>query len=53
MKLDFLVASANEMIDDMRGRGVAACAAEPLLANETLDNALRIVNAAVAVTGLV
>ena len=48
MELNFLVASADEMVDDVRGRGVAAGATEPFLADKTLDDAGGIVDAAIA-----
>jgi len=35
----YLVASAHKMVDDMRGRGVAASATEPLIAYQALDYA--------------
>ena len=47
MQLNLLVASANQMIDDVGGRGVAAGAAEPLVTGEALDDASRIVNTAI------
>ena len=37
MQDDFLMFSADKMIDDMRGGGIATRIAEPLGANETLD----------------
>jgi hypothetical protein len=47
VQLDLLMASANQMINDVGGRGVAAGAAEPFVAGEALDDASRIVNAAI------
>lgn len=49
MKLDLLVASSYQMVDDVGRRGVAAGTAEPLVASQALDDAGRIVNAAVSV----
>jgi hypothetical protein len=47
VKLDFLVAGADEVVDDVRGGSVSAGAAEPLGAGQTSDDAARVVNAAV------
>jgi hypothetical protein len=49
VQLHFLVASADEVVDDMRGGRIATGAAEPLLADEALDYAGGIVDAAVSV----
>ena len=47
MQLNFLVASSNEMVDDMGGRSVTTGTAKPLVAGQALDNAARIVNTAI------
>jgi hypothetical protein len=47
VELDFLVAGANKVVDDVRGRRVATSAAEPLTAGETFDDATGVVNTAV------
>lgn len=47
MQLDFLVAGADEMVDNVRGRRVAAGTAEPLAAGKALDDAAGVVDAAV------
>ena len=44
---DFLVFSAHEMVDDMRGRCIASGIAEPLGADQTLDDGCRRMNATV------
>lgn len=44
---DFLVFSAHEMVDDMGGRCIASRIAEPLGADQTLDDRGRRVNATV------
>lgn len=51
MQLDLLVASTNEVVDNMGGRGIAAGAAEPLVALlvQALDDARRVVDAAIAI----
>lgn len=38
MKYDFFVLGANEMVDNMGGRRVSARVAEPLGANQALDD---------------
>jgi hypothetical protein len=48
VELDFLVAGANQVVDDVRGGSVAAGAAEPLVAGQALDDAGGVVDAAVA-----
>ena len=48
MQLDLFVASADQMVDDVRRRGIAASATEPLIAGETLDNASSIVDATIS-----
>lgn len=48
MQLDFLVASSNEVIDDMRRRGIATGAAEPLVARETFHHAAGVMDTAVS-----
>ena len=48
MELDFLVASSNQVVDDVRRRSVPARAAEPLVAGQALDDAASIVDAAVS-----
>ena len=45
---DFLVFSAHEMVDDMRGRCIASGVAEPLGADQTLDERCKRMNATVA-----
>lgn len=47
MELDFFVAGADKVIDDVRRRRVAAGAAEPLAACQTLDNTACVMDAAV------
>lgn len=48
MKLYFLVPCANQVVDDMGRRGVAARTAKPLLAGKAFDDAVRVVDAAVS-----
>ena len=48
MELDFLVASSNKVVDDVRRRSVAAGAAEPLVAGQALDDAASVVYATVS-----
>ena len=48
MQDDFLVLSAHEMVDDVRGRRVPARVAKPLLADEALDDRCRGVDATIA-----
>lgn len=48
MQLDFLVAGADEVVDDVRRRSVAAGAAEPLVAAEALDDAAGVVDPTVS-----
>lgn len=47
VQLDFLVAGAYEMIDDMRRRRITAGAAEPFTAGKALDDAAGVVNTAI------
>lgn len=47
MQLDFLVAGADQMVDDVRRRRVATGTAEPLAAGQTLDDAPGVVDATV------
>jgi hypothetical protein len=47
VKLNFLVASANKVIDDVRRGSVAASAAEPFVAGKTFHNTARVMNATV------
>lgn len=49
MQLHFLVPSADKVVDDVRGRGVAASTAEPFVTAQTLDDTGRIVDATVSV----
>lgn len=51
MQLNFLVAGANQVIDDMGRRRISTGAAEPLVARKTFDNAARVMNATVAKPG--
>lgn len=48
MQLDLLVASPNEMVDDVRGGCVATSAAKPLIAGKAFDNTARVVDAAIS-----
>jgi hypothetical protein len=48
MQLDFFVSSADQVVDDVGGRSVATCTAEPFTAGQTFDNAARIMDAAVS-----
>jgi hypothetical protein len=48
VQLDFLVPGADQVVDDVGGGGVAAGAAEPLVAGQALYDAGGIVYAAVA-----
>lgn len=48
MQLHFLVSSANKMVDNVRGGGVAASTAEPFVAAQTLDDTGGVVYAAVS-----
>jgi hypothetical protein len=47
VQLDLLVAGADQMVDNVRRRRVAAGAAEPLGAGKALDDAAGVVDAAV------
>ena len=47
VELHLLVACADKVVDDVRTTCVAACRAEPLAAGEALDDAARVVDAAV------
>jgi len=49
MQDDFLVLGTNEVIDDVRGRGIATRVAEPFGADETLYDGGRVVNPTVAI----
>ena len=53
MELHLLVASANKVVDDVRGRGIATGAAEPLVAGQALDDTAGVVDAAIAALLLV
>lgn len=48
MQRDLLVLGANEVVNDVRTRGRAARVAEPLVADEALDDAGGVVDTAVA-----
>ena len=48
MELNFLVTGAHEVVDDVRGRGVTAGTAEPLVARQTFGDTALVVDAAVA-----
>jgi hypothetical protein len=50
MQNDFLVLGTNEVVDDVRGRSVAAGVAEPFCADETFDDGCRGVDTTVAAT---
>jgi hypothetical protein len=52
VELDFLVASADQVVDDVGGRGVAASAAEPLVASKTLDDTASTVDATISTVKL-
>jgi hypothetical protein len=47
VQLDLLVASADQMVDDVGGRGIAPGTAEPLVAGEAFDDASCIMNATI------
>lgn len=51
MKLDLLMAGADQVVDDVRGRGVPTGAAEPLGTTETADDGAWVVDAAIAGRG--
>lgn len=53
MKLDFFVASSDEMVYDMRRSAIATGAAEPFVAGQTFDNTTRGVDAAVSIHSMV
>jgi len=48
VKLYFLVASADKVVDDMRGRSVPTSAAEPFGTTQTSNDGTWIMNAAIA-----
>lgn len=48
MQLNFLVSGSDQMVDDVRGRRVAAGRTEPFVAGQTFDDASRVVDATVA-----
>lgn len=47
MQDNFLVLSTHQVIDDVRGRGIAARVAEPLGTDEAFDDRSRVVYSAV------
>lgn len=49
MQLYFLVAGSDKVIDDVRGRSVAASAAKPFAASQTANNAASVMDAAVPI----
>jgi hypothetical protein len=49
VQLDLLVATSNQVVDDVGGRSVASGAAEPLVASQALDDASWIVDSTIAV----
>lgn len=49
VELYFLVSSADEVIDDVGGGGIATGTAKPLATSKTSDNAARVVNTTVSV----
>jgi hypothetical protein len=49
VELHFLVSCADEVIDDVGGRGVATGTAKPLATSKTSDNAAGVVNTTVSV----
>ena len=52
MKLDFLVACSDKMVDDVGGRGITSGATEPFAASEAPNDAAGIVDAAVSCSGV-
>ena len=50
VKLDFLVTSANEMVDNMRRARISSGTAKPLVASKTLNDRTRRVNTAVSMS---
>ena len=52
MEDDFLVFGSDQVIDNMRGRRIAARIAEPLCTYETLYDGGRVVDAAIAKSSL-
>ena len=50
MKLDFLVSGANQVVDDVGGRGVTTRAAKPLAAPKAFHDGAWVVDSAIAFT---
>ena len=50
MELNFLVASPDQMVHDMRRRRVSTSTAKPLIAGQALHNTARIVYATVTIS---
>ena len=49
MQDNFLVFGTNQMIDDVRGRGIATRVAKPLGTDEAFDDGSRVVYSAIAI----
>lgn len=48
MQLNFLVSSPDQMVDNMRRRGVATGTAEPLTASQAFNNAAWVMDSTVS-----